>query len=100
MFNYDLSQDPQEYIHRIGRTARAGESGKAITLLSSQDHDAFRAIFSRYDIGAEELPREDFPKLKFQTGMQSRNSRGFDRRRESRGSSRRGNGNSFGRRRY
>ncbi|MEK6969909.1 MAG: DEAD/DEAH box helicase [Nanoarchaeota archaeon] len=100
VFNYDLSQDPQEYIHRIGRTARAGESGKAITLLSSQDHDAFRAIFSRYDIGAEELPREDFPKLKFQTGMQSRNSRGFDRRRESRGSSRRGNGNSFGRRRY
>lgn len=100
VFNYDLSQDPQEYIHRIGRTARAGESGKAITLLSSQDHDAFRAVFSRYDIGAEELPREDFPKLKFQTGMQSRNSRGFDRRRESRGSSRRGNGNSFGRRRY
>ncbi len=98
VFNYDLSQDPQEYIHRIGRTARAGESGKAITLLSSQDHDAFRAIFSRYDIGAEELPREDFPKLRFQTGMQSRSSRGFDRRRESKGHSRRSNGST--RRRY
>src|SRR3989344_4530854 len=33
VFNYDLARDPQEYIHRIGRTARAGESGKAITLL-------------------------------------------------------------------
>ena len=32
IFNYDLSQDAQEYIHRVGRTARAGQTGKAITL--------------------------------------------------------------------
>ena len=30
--NYDVPQDPEDYIHRIGRTARAGASGKAITL--------------------------------------------------------------------
>ncbi len=85
VFNYDLSQDPQEYIHRIGRTARAGESGKAITLLSPQDHDAFRSIFSRYDIGAEELPLEAFPRLRFQTGMQSRSFRSFGERRDKKG---------------
>ncbi len=32
VFNYDLPQDPEDYVHRIGRTARAGEEGDAISL--------------------------------------------------------------------
>ncbi|MBI5505957.1 MAG: DEAD/DEAH box helicase [Deltaproteobacteria bacterium] len=32
VFNYDLPQDPEDYVHRIGRTARAGASGKALSL--------------------------------------------------------------------
>lgn len=32
VINYDLPQSPENYVHRIGRTARAGQSGKAITL--------------------------------------------------------------------
>ena len=32
VINYDLPQDPQDYVHRIGRTARAGAGGKAISL--------------------------------------------------------------------
>lgn len=32
VFNYDLPQDPQDYVHRIGRTARAGNTGTAISL--------------------------------------------------------------------
>ena len=32
VFNFDVPQDPEDYVHRIGRTARAGASGKAITL--------------------------------------------------------------------
>lgn len=76
VFNYDLSQDPQEYIHRIGRTARAGESGKAITLLSPQDHGIFQSIFARYDVDIEELPEERFQKLRFEVNRQ----RNFDRR--------------------
>ena len=32
VFNFDVSDDPEDYVHRIGRTARAGASGKAITL--------------------------------------------------------------------
>ncbi len=34
IFNYDLPKDPDSYIHRIGRTARAGEKGKAISFIS------------------------------------------------------------------
>jgi ATP-dependent RNA helicase RhlB len=32
VFNYDLPQDPEDYVHRIGRTARAGAEGDAISL--------------------------------------------------------------------
>ena len=32
VFNYDLPQDPEDYVHRIGRTARAGASGHAFSL--------------------------------------------------------------------
>jgi len=32
VFNYDLPQDPEDYVHRIGRTARAGAAGDAISL--------------------------------------------------------------------
>ena len=31
VFNYDIPQDPEDYVHRIGRTARAGEYGEAIS---------------------------------------------------------------------
>lgn len=44
VINYDLPQSPEDYIHRIGRTARAGAEGAAITLLSPGDSDKWRAI--------------------------------------------------------
>lgn len=44
VINYDLPQDPQDYVHRIGRTGRAGAEGKAITL-ACEDY-----IFSLPDI--------------------------------------------------
>ncbi len=37
VFNYDLPEDSQNYVHRIGRTARAGKSGTAISLASEED---------------------------------------------------------------
>lgn len=36
VINYDLPQDPEDYVHRIGRTARAGASGKAISLADEE----------------------------------------------------------------
>jgi ATP-dependent RNA helicase DeaD len=37
VINYDLPRDPQDYIHRIGRTARAGATGESLSLLSLED---------------------------------------------------------------
>ena len=34
VINYDLPQNPEDYIHRIGRTARAGAEGEALSFLS------------------------------------------------------------------
>jgi ATP-dependent RNA helicase RhlB len=42
--NYDLPQDPEDYVHRIGRTARAGASGKAISLADEEHVLALPAI--------------------------------------------------------
>lgn len=72
VFNYDLSKDPQEYVHRIGRTARAGECGKAITLLSEKDYDTFNQIFDRYSLKIEELQPGKFAKLRFETRSRER----------------------------
>jgi superfamily II DNA/RNA helicase len=67
VFNYELSRDPQEYIHRIGRTARAGESGKAITLLSERDYDVFSDILRRYRVPVHKLEKGEFARLRFET---------------------------------
>ncbi len=75
IFNYNLSNDPQEYIHRVGRTARAGESGKAITLLESRDHPIFGQILDRYRLNVKELEKENFKKLRFMA--RSPQGRGF-----------------------
>jgi len=79
VFNYDLSKDAQEYVHRVGRTARAGETGKAITLLSSRDHDVFREVLSRYDLKVTKLNEENFRKYPFDAGRRfgSRPNRPF-----------------------
>lgn len=76
IFNYDLAQDPEEYIHRIGRTARAGESGKAITLLSQRDYETFSDIQNRYQLDVQELLTGDFPMLHFHIPPRRRSSAG------------------------
>jgi ATP-dependent RNA helicase RhlB len=53
--NYDLPAEAENYVHRIGRTARAGKTGKAITLASEQDVYELPAI-ERY-IG-KKIPSE------------------------------------------
>ncbi|HYQ48651.1 MAG TPA: DEAD/DEAH box helicase [Thermodesulfovibrionales bacterium] len=55
VINYDLPQDPEDYVHRIGRTARAGAGGKAISL-ACEDY-----VFSLPDI--EEFIRQKVPVL-------------------------------------
>lgn len=45
VINYDLPQCPEDYIHRIGRTARAGAEGCAVNLLTSEDNGKWKAIY-------------------------------------------------------
>lgn len=45
VINYDLPQCPEDYIHRIGRTARAGAEGCAVNLLTSEDTSKWKAIY-------------------------------------------------------
>ncbi|HYI80749.1 MAG TPA: DEAD/DEAH box helicase [Thermoleophilaceae bacterium] len=42
--NYDVPNSPDVYVHRIGRTGRAGETGRAITLITPKQHEDLEAI--------------------------------------------------------
>jgi ATP-dependent RNA helicase RhlE len=42
--NYELPHVPEDYVHRIGRTGRAGATGQALSLVSSDETDRLRAI--------------------------------------------------------
>lgn len=55
IINYDLPKTSKEYIHRIGRTARAGKEGKVISLLSEFDHDNFRMILRDDSLNIQKL---------------------------------------------
>jgi len=52
--NFDVPQDPDSYVHRVGRTARAGQKGEAITFMSPGEIGELRAI--EHHIGRE-LPK-------------------------------------------
>jgi len=42
--NYDLPEEPESYVHRIGRTARAGKDGKAIAFCDSTERNLLRSV--------------------------------------------------------
>ncbi len=44
VINFDIPQDPESYVHRIGRTGRAGRKGIAITLISPREYRQLRSI--------------------------------------------------------
>ncbi|MDJ1422732.1 MAG: DEAD/DEAH box helicase [Candidatus Methanoperedens sp.] len=54
VYNYDIPRESKQYIHRIGRTARAGAEGKAINILSSKDYDNFSNVLKENDVVIEE----------------------------------------------
>lgn len=58
--NYDIPNDPEAYVHRIGRTGRAGKDGIAITLITPKEKHHLRRIerYTRQPITAAELPTE------------------------------------------
>ena len=58
VINYDVPHDPEDYIHRIGRTARAENSGEAITLVSPEDARYWNRIeqFLKKEVERVSLP--------------------------------------------
>lgn len=77
IYNYDLPKTEDEYIHRIGRTARAGKEGKAISLISDRDYENFYRIKRDERINMEKLPLPKFEQKFFKI---------FDRRDDRSGS--------------
>ncbi len=55
VYNYDLPDEAETYVHRVGRTARQGADGDAITLLSEDDYRKFDPIMDLYDDEIEKL---------------------------------------------
>lgn len=53
VINYDLPRSPADYIHRIGRTGRAGKSGLAVTFIGHDDQAHFKLIEKRSNIKLE-----------------------------------------------
>lgn len=93
VYNYDIPKNSKDYIHRIGRTARAGEEGIAINLVSQRDYENFSEVISddSLTINKENLP-EDLPFIKlayFKDNRQERsrfhNSRNYRNYRRERG---------------
>ena len=93
VYNYDLPRESKQYVHRIGRTARAGESGMAVNILAQRDHENFSHVLKDNDV---EVIRLETPNVtKVRTRVPDRSSSGrssFKRGGHRRGSSRREHG--------
>jgi superfamily II DNA/RNA helicase len=54
VINFDIPEDPEDYIYRIGKTARLGTRGRAMTLVSEEDMEQFKAIEEHLETKIEE----------------------------------------------
>ncbi|GAF89944.1 unnamed protein product, partial [marine sediment metagenome] len=100
IYNFDIPQEPGDYVHRIGRTARAGNEGSVINILSQRDYDNFSRVQSTYR--EFDIQKEERPYLKVNSSFKnemnsSRRYGGFQNRN---GPRRRSNGGNRFRRRY
>ncbi len=56
VINYDVPGDPADYIHRIGRTARAASTGVALTFINEYDQQKFQQIEQLIDAEVKKIP--------------------------------------------
>ncbi|MBI5646823.1 MAG: DEAD/DEAH box helicase [Ignavibacteriae bacterium] len=73
--NYDLPEDPDSYVHRIGRTARAGRTGHAISLATPDQRSGLRDIEKLINMSLELSEHPDIPAERFDTSSARRSSR-------------------------
>jgi len=67
VINYDMPEDPLMYFHRIGRTARAGKRGIAISFLTRDDWDVFEGIRRMTSATLDEIQEPSIPGFKIPT---------------------------------
>ncbi|MGV6800730.1 MAG: DEAD/DEAH box helicase [bacterium] len=73
VFNYDVPINADDYVHRIGRTGRAGRKGNALMLVSPKDKKAFDAVLSTTGLKEiEKVDLSDFFKQRNEDNSQSK----------------------------
>ena len=90
VINFDMPVDPESYVHRIGRTGRAGSDGIAISFCTQDELDELRAIEKL--IGTR--IRVENPEMKFETKQEPANVKGKGNPRKANRSRRRKSNNS------
>ena len=65
VYNYDVPKTSEEYVHRIGRTARAGMGGDAVTLLSDRDYENFSSVLRDRTLDIKKAEAPQFEKVAF-----------------------------------
>ncbi len=80
VYNYDIPNDANEYVHRIGRTARAGKEGIVINVVSSRDYDNFRNVLDLDGINIENVEAPQVNRVRIRWMPEKKGER-FARRR-------------------
>lgn len=75
--NYDLPQVPEDFIHRVGRTARAGESGEALTFICPKENRKWHAIEILLDPDKKSNSSRSYSSKKGKKRSPNRRERGF-----------------------
>lgn len=86
VINYDVPREPEDYVHRVGRTARANADGEAVTLVGPRDRRAFSRVESTLKLT---IPAENRPTSSPRPAADRPGRSGSDNRRKSGGNTRR-----------
>jgi len=93
VINYDLPDNPEDYIHRIGRTGRAGKGGRAISFVSSDQKHKVRTIERLMRSYMKVTPLPELPAERKYSFVKDASPTKFERKRYSRPDWKRGRGN-------
>ncbi|MEM9824178.1 MAG: DEAD/DEAH box helicase [Bacteroidota bacterium] len=98
VINYDVPQDAEDYVHRIGRTARAATTGVALTFINPKDQNRFKGIEDLIEMEVQKVPLP--PELGEgptynPNARRSSHRRGHGPHKKGRGSKRKGGGGGY-----
>lgn len=75
VYNYDIPTTSKDYIHRIGRTARAGKEGIAISIVSERDYENFNTVLRDESLNIEQVELPEMERVVIKVGGFRRDSR-------------------------